>query len=391
MMFVCWADRLPIWTPIRMAHMLACGDPGMTTLDIRRLRRHAVRASLIGPTTLRRAVATLGFVQADPIRSPARAQDLILRHRVAGYRVGDLERAFGRLGLEEDFLYAYGFMPVDTVRLLHPRSTAKSPDKHHEPTGLAADVLAFVRERGPTHPRDLEARFGRERAVNGWGGFSKATTRALQGLHHHGLLRVARRQDGIRIYEAAPARPEPIAPEERVRRVVRLVTRILAPVPEASLRATLSLVAHRNPGIGKPAKAVRDLVASGELERRTVDGEDYLWLAGARITADEPAREVRFLAPFDPIVWDRRRFEHFWGWAYRFEAYTPPAKRRFGYYAMPLLWGDEVIGWANLAMPGGILQVEPGFIRSRPRGRDFRQAFDAEVTRTEAFLTSSRG
>lgn len=54
--------------------------------------------------------------------------------------------------------------------------------------------------------------------------------------------------------------------------------------------------------------------------------------------------QVNFLAPFDPLVWDRRRFEHLWGWSYRFEAYTPPAKRVRGYYAMPLLWGERVIG-----------------------------------------------
>ena len=50
--------------------------------------------------------------------------------------------------------------------------------------------------------------------------------------------------------------------------------------------------------------------------------------------------EVRLLAPFDPVVWDRRRFEVFWGWAYRFEAYTPAPKRVRGYYALPLMWGD---------------------------------------------------
>src|SRR5690349_19237580 len=90
-------------------------------LTLQTLRRQAVLASLSPPTTLGRALATAGFVQADPIRAPARAQDLILRHRVAGYRAGDLERRFARLGLEEDFLYAYGFMPGETHRLLHPR------------------------------------------------------------------------------------------------------------------------------------------------------------------------------------------------------------------------------------------------------------------------------
>jgi len=356
-------------------------------LAIRQLRRRALAASLTEPTTLRRAVATLGFVQADPIRSPARAQDLILRHRVAGYRAGDLERAFVRLGLEEDFLYAYGFMPPSTMRLLHPRTDPQGVDGRHVPTGLAADVLAFVRERGATHPRDLEAQFGRERAVNGWGSLSKATTRVLQRLHFFGLLRVARRQDGIRIYEAKSAPHEPLPTPERMRRLALLTARILAPAPEVSLRATLAMLARHAPGLGRMDPAIRDLLASGELERHEVDGEKYLWLGDPATT--EPGdreRDVRFLAPFDPIVWDRRRFEHFWGWAYRFEAYTPPAKRRLGYYAMPLLFGDAVIGWVNVSAGEGALEVEAGFIGSRPRGRDFRRAFDAEVARMEAFL-----
>ena len=83
-------------------------------LTLAALRRQAVVNSLHPATTLARAIGSAGFVQADPIRAPARAQDLILRHRVAGYRVGDLERRFARLGLEEDFLYAYGFMPRET-------------------------------------------------------------------------------------------------------------------------------------------------------------------------------------------------------------------------------------------------------------------------------------
>src|SRR3954471_9366964 len=90
------------------------------------LRRYAVTRTLFKPTTLQRAIEKLGFVQADPIRAPARAQDLTLRHRVAGYRAGDLERRYARLAIEEDFLYAYGFMPRDTHLLLHPRDPETS-------------------------------------------------------------------------------------------------------------------------------------------------------------------------------------------------------------------------------------------------------------------------
>ena len=173
-------------------------------ITVAHLRTQACQATLFAPTTLSDAMHRLGFVQADPIRAPARAQDLILRHRVAGYRAGDLDRAFRRLRLEEDFLYAYGFMPPATRDLLHPRHDLAGEAGRHAPAGLAAEVLAFVCARGPTHPADLEARFGRERAINGWGGVSKATTRTLDQLRHFGLLRVTHRRDGIRVYEAAP-------------------------------------------------------------------------------------------------------------------------------------------------------------------------------------------
>jgi len=79
------------------------------------LRRFAVARSLFPPTTLTRALDTLGFVQADPIRAPARAQDLTLRHRVAGYRAGDLERLYHTLDIEEDVFINYGFVTRDAT------------------------------------------------------------------------------------------------------------------------------------------------------------------------------------------------------------------------------------------------------------------------------------
>ncbi|MDZ4123693.1 MAG: crosslink repair DNA glycosylase YcaQ family protein, partial [Hydrogenophaga sp.] len=82
----------------------------MPTPTLSDLRRYAVARSLFAPVSLPRALERLGFVQADPIRSPARAQDLTLRHRVKGYRAGDLERAYPRLAVEEDFFVNYGFV-----------------------------------------------------------------------------------------------------------------------------------------------------------------------------------------------------------------------------------------------------------------------------------------
>ena len=164
-----------------------------------------------------------------------------------------------------------------------------------------------------------------------------------------------------------------------------VVRRVLA---RLSLRGALALVARRNPGLGPLAPVVADLLRTGALEREEVDGEAYLWppLDGGLRHRPAP-RDVRLLAPFDPLVWDRRRFEHLWGWAYRFEAYTPPPQRRFGYYAMPLLWADQVVGWANVAVAAGGLHAAVSYVRDRPAGGGFDRALDAELARLERFLT----
>ena len=94
----------------------------MPALTLDALRRYAVARTLFKPTTLPKAIARLGFVQADPIRAPARAQDLTLRHRVANYCAGDLERRYPKLDIEEDFFVNYGFVPRATHTLMHPRT-----------------------------------------------------------------------------------------------------------------------------------------------------------------------------------------------------------------------------------------------------------------------------
>ncbi len=355
-------------------------------MNVASLRRLALLRAFPAPLPLGQAMAASGFVQADPIRAPARAQDLILRHRVPGYRAGDLERRYPRLGLEEGFLHAYGFLPAAQHRLLLPRHHPEAPDGRFVPTGLLADVLAFVRQHGATHPAALEAHLGAAREVNAWGGVSKATTRALDMLLHHGLLRVVRREAGIRVFQAtALASPHDLAPLARLERLVLLVAGTLAPVAATTLVAATGRLVRSVLGPAARHDAVAALLRSGALEAGTVDGVRYLWPA----EADRPGRVgggVRFLAPFDPLVWDRRRFEHLWGWPYRFEAYTPPAQRRLGYYAMPLLRGAEVIGWVNCTRGAGRLDVAAGFVGRAPRDIPFRRAFDAEVARLEAFL-----
>jgi len=352
------------------------------------LRRVAITRSLFEPLPLGEAVRRLGFVQADPIRSPARAQDLTLRHRVPGYRAGDLERQYASLGIEEDFFVNYGFLSRDVYALMHPRSRVgrwPSPGRKK-----AEAVLDFVRERGRVHPREVDAVFAHGSVTNYWGGSSSATTHLLDHLHYRGLLRVASREGGIRVY--APQHHEPVAlsPAERRLRLDALLDVLLqnyAPMPSA----TLSWLANRlRLGVPQWQADVKGALARAKkrLAHARLDGVDWYWPADASLALAELDDEVRLLAPFDPVVWDRRRFELFWGWAYRFEAYTPAKKRMRGYYALPLLWRDAVIGWANVSAKDRQLDISCGYTAgSAPKGRAFAQAMERERDRLTRFLS----
>ena len=128
--------------------------------------------------------------------------------------------------------------------------------------------------------------------------------------------------------------------------------------------------------------------AKERMAHARVDNVDWYW--PAKESPEDAGREdaVRLLTPFDPVVWDRYRFELLWGWAYRFEAYTPIHKRKLGYYALPLLWRDRVIGWANLVVEDGTLQSEIGYVDSRrPGERGFERELEAELDRMRTFLS----
>jgi uncharacterized protein len=360
------------------------------TLDI--LRRYAVARTLFAPTTLQKAIDRLGFVQADPIRAPARAQDLTLRHRVKGYRAGDLERRYPRLDVEEDCLVNYGFMPRSMLALMHPRVAKRPWDAATE--RRAAEVLAFVRARGATHPRDVQEVFDHGR-VQSWGSTNtlNASTALLDGMHYRGLLRVVRRENGTRVYEAVehPAvDDDPAARHERARQLLLRIVDKYAPLPSASLGYLAQLLQYGAPHLkGETRALLAELRAT--LPQAKVDGVTWLWTPGEDPASGRwrvDAQRVRLLAPFDPIVWDRRRFELLWGWAYKFEAYTPAAKRTMGHYALPLLYGDQAIGWANATLVDKArLEAHVGFAdRSWARQRPLARAIDAELALMAQFL-----
>nr|WP_295081641.1 crosslink repair DNA glycosylase YcaQ family protein [uncultured Roseateles sp.] len=352
------------------------------------LRRYAIARSLFKPTTLPAAIKRLGFVQADPIRAPARAQDLTLRLRVKDYRAGELEQRYARLGVEEDCFVNYGFVPREHLALLHPRVARRSWDAKTQAQAQA--VQAFVHGRGATHPREVQAEFQLGQTRNAWGGSSNAITHLLDSMHYRGLLRVKRREQGQRIYETVQHEAdESSSPQQKAEALVRLVLQKYAPLPARSLGQLCSMSRYGAPQLQAEVKRVQ-AQAKKLFAHTQVAGHTWFWPEdedprSRRWQLDE---ELRFLAPFDPIVWDRLRFELFWGWAYRFEAYTPAPKRKLGYYALPMLWRGEVLGWANANVVAGELQLQCGYLSgSAPSDPAFETALQRETERLRLFLS----
>ena len=371
--------------------------PRAKAITLDHLRRYAVARTLFPPTTLQKAIARLGFVQADPIRAPARAQDLTLRHRVKGYVAGDLERRYARLDVEEDCLVNYGFVPRSLLPLMHPRTAKRAWDKATE--ARAAEVLAFVRARGATHPRDVQEVFDHGR-VQSWGNTNtlNASTALLDGMHYRGLLRVKRRENGTRVYEAVdhpPADDDPTSRHERARRLLMTIVEKYAPLPSASLGYLASLLSYGAPHLKGETRTLLAELRAG-LPQAKIDGVTWLWTPGEDPAAGkwrvDPAR-ARLLAPFDPVVWDRRRFELLWGWTYKFEAYTPAAKRTMGHYALPLLFGDQAVGWGNATLVDKQrLELHAGFAdKSWARDPALAAALDEELGDMAEFLQLDRG
>jgi uncharacterized protein len=259
--------------------------------------------------------------------------------------------------------------------------------------------------------REVDAHFAHGRAPNWFGGTSNASTQLLDAMHYRGMLRIAGRVSGVRTYAVAlraeagpeiggatqlhstPQAASRVDAAQAVDALVDVIVHKYAPLPEASLRQLMALLLRG----GAPQWGALRLAAFARAKQRlasaVVDGTTWYWPraespTSARYAAKDNASDtVRLLAPFDPLVWDRRRFELLWGWAYRFEAYTPAPKRVRGYYAQPLLWRDQVIGWGNVSLADGVLSADLGYVAGKaPREAAFKQALAEELDRMQKFL-----
>jgi uncharacterized protein len=327
------------------------------------------RALPASPESVMAVVDRLGSLQFDPLEVAGRNHDLVLQARISGYRreLTD-ELLYGRRLLFECYNKSLNLLP--TRELPYYRiswdggASGRAGQLVSEQAILAEKVLAEIEVHGPRSSADFE----RGVAIDWWWGPTSAARAVLEALSVSGRLGLARR-DGNRRYYDLVERLFPadllairIPPGEQRRH--KLMSRYRAHgLLGASGSGELWL------GIG-PA-AVRselraELLDRGELVAASVEG-----LKGLRfVVADElpllaqAEREIdaaagaapgcSFLAPLDPLMWDRDALPALYGFDYRWEVYTPAAARRWGYYVLPILLGDRLVG-----------RIEPRIDRSR--------------------------
>jgi uncharacterized protein YcaQ len=306
-------------------------------------------------------VERLGRVQLDPTSVVARSHLLVLWSRLGAYDTADLDRLMAPGGtLFEHRAY---LRPIDQVPLIRamrrhwPAVEGQTrADMIHrfvsDNAELERHVLVEIERRGPLGSSDLE-----DRSVASWrsGGYfdGRNVSRMLEFLEGFGRLAVAGRRGNIRLFDLA----ERVLPadllcidltdDELLRGRLERSARALGVAAGTELRAR-----SRLPGLKAP---IEELVAEGLLVRVATDGRERAYVHRDDVDALESLSAGRsadprstLLSPFDNLIHDRARTERLFAFRYRMEIYVPPAKREFGYFAMPILHGDRLIGRADL-------------------------------------------
>ena len=338
------------------------------------LRRALVRHHFAPCLSQEEAFHRLRSVQFDPIAPVGCNHDLVLQSRVSGYKVGDWQK----LAYEDRHIYdgwdkMASLVPFEgwAVRRyiyeVHRRWWEKKIFEDHK---VAVDcILKEIAERGPLMPKECEFQLKNNEWKDSWFGPS-VTKQTLRALWHSGIIMTSGRKNGQHIYDLT----ERVVPSN-------LYNQPLLPAKDAVRE--LVLERHKAMGILRPAaspeiwsnqvlayekkEAIAALTQRGEVI--PVDAEGVQAHATPEFLSlfDEPPLEsrVKFVAPLDQFMWDRKMIAHLFGFEYVWEIYVPESKRRWGYYVLPVLFGDALVARAEFYCRDGVLGLrrwlfEPG-------------------------------
>jgi uncharacterized protein YcaQ len=333
---------------------------------------------------VRRVLGRLGLLQMDSVNVLQRAHYLPLFSRLGAYPVSLLDRAAYRRPRElfEYWGHEASLLPVTLQPLLRWRMA-----RAHEEAWpgvreivtrrpeLVRWVLDELREYGPMTSAELESRLEAERTLGPkvWGWNWSEVKHAVEWLFYCGEVAAAERTGSFaRRYDlpervlpaqvlALPTPPEPDA----MRELVRIAAAAFGVATEIDLRDYFRLP------VAGARTAVAELVQEGALRPVRVAG----WKQQAYLHRDArlPRRvnAATLLSPFDPVVWERSRTERLFGFHYRIEIYVPAAQRVHGYYVLPFLFGDQLVGRVDLKADrkAGVLRVPGAWVEpGRPAG-----------------------
>ncbi|MDQ6522209.1 crosslink repair DNA glycosylase YcaQ family protein [Nocardioides sp. LHD-245] len=337
--------------------------PTTQSLSLPQARRIALAAqgfldpAHTAPTlrTFDRTLARIGVLQVDSVNVLQRAHFMPLYSRMGAYDVDLLRRAASgrRRRVVEYWAHVQAFMPVELWPAMRHRMADYRARRGKwfavdEGDVLEGALLAEITERGASTARELDD--GLPRSKDHWGWNWSRTRRMLDYLYMTGALAIADRTSQFEIRYDLPERVLPAtvldAPELPAAQAhVELVRRAARSHGVASAHCLADYYRIR---VGEARVAIDELVAAGELEPVVVQGwrrPAYLH-RDARLPRRVGARAL--LSPFDPVVWERDRGEALFDFFYRIEIYTPAERRVHGYYVLPFLLGDRIVGRVDL-------------------------------------------
>ena len=315
-----------------------------------------------GPDSVLRVVERFGSLQFDPLEVAGRNHDLVLLSRVAGYRrEWTDELLYERRVLFEAYNKGLSILPIAELpwhRYTWDRARAEHEGgafDEHAP--LVEELLARIRTDGRLSSTDIESRA----SIDWYWGPTNPVRAMLEALAEAGILGIARRDGNRRIYDLMerlyPADLLAVRPAEREQRMHRLLSRYRGH-GMLGLNGQGVLFLALGGAQDRPEQRA-ELIDRGELVRVVIDGirgerlivgaeVPILEAAAAEVAAGVPPggvpAGVAFLAPLDPLAWDRDLLRRLFDFDYVWEVYVPERKRRWGYYVLPLLFGDRLVG-----------------------------------------------
>jgi uncharacterized protein YcaQ len=303
-----------------------------------------------GAQAVAAAVAHLGYVQIDTINVIERSHHHILFTRIPTYRRADLKRAQSvDKSVFEYWTHALSYVPTEDFRFFLPAMRRHRRDGHRWLTSVKPEdmrkVMRLLRQNGPLTIRDIDDDVLTEKE-HLWAS-RKPSKRALQLGFYRGEFTIAGRDGMLKTYDLINRHfgwdkvPKPASEAE-----------VTAYLLDRGLRAqglvSLDSVCHLDaPRKAKVARLIEARVRRGELVAVDLEGaaKQAHWARPADLEegGEVSAERVHILSPFDPLIIQRKRTELIFDYSHRFEAYVPKEKRLFGYFALPVLVGEEIV------------------------------------------------